>query len=94
MRVMGTQNSNFPQNTEFFLYTFSTIAILLFTRILRNINGLKHGFESRVWKGEIDHSGVPGGWVGRFKPPFPRNSEVLTKLSRIPSSVENTSITT
>ena len=33
-----------------------------------------------------------GGWFGVFKPP--QNSEVLTKLSRIPSSVENTSVTT
>jgi hypothetical protein len=32
-------------------------------------------------------SGIPGG-LGRSAPP---NSEVLTKLSRIPSSVENTS---
>jgi hypothetical protein len=31
---------------------------------------------------------------GGFNPPPPRNSKVLTKLSRIPSSVENTSITT
>jgi hypothetical protein len=36
-------------------------------------------------------SGVPGGWFEVFKPP--RNYEVLTKLSRIPSSVENTSVT-
>jgi hypothetical protein len=34
-----------------------------------------------------------GGDFGGFKPP-PRNSEVLPKLSRIPSSVEYTSITT
>jgi hypothetical protein len=33
-----------------------------------------------------------GGWG--FNPPPPRNSEALTKLSRIPSSVENTSVTT
>jgi hypothetical protein len=33
-----------------------------------------------------------GGGVGGSNPP--RNSEVLTKLSRIPSSVENTSVTT
>ena len=33
-----------------------------------------------------------GGGLGVFNPP--RNSEVLTKLSRIPSSVENTSVTT
>jgi hypothetical protein len=38
-------------------------------------------------------SGVPRGVWG-FNPPPPRNSEVLTKLSRIPSSVENTSVTT
>jgi hypothetical protein len=31
--------------------------------------------------------------LGGFKPP-PRNSEVLTKLSQIPSSIENTSVTT
>jgi hypothetical protein len=36
-------------------------------------------------------SGVPRGVVG-FK--SPRNSEVLSKLSRIPSSVECTSVTT
>ena len=37
-------------------------------------------------------SGVPRGvWVVQTPP---RNSEVLTKLSRIPSSVENTSVTT
>jgi hypothetical protein len=36
-----------------------------------------------------------GGGVWGVQPsPHPRNSEVLTKLSRIPSSVENTSITT
>jgi hypothetical protein len=35
-------------------------------------------------------SGIAGGKGG--KPP--RNSEVLTKLSRIPSAVENTSVTT
>jgi hypothetical protein len=34
-----------------------------------------------------------GGW-GFKHPPPPRNSEVLPKLSRIPSSVEYTSITT
>jgi hypothetical protein len=39
------------------------------------------------------HSGVPRGvvWGGGSNPS--RNSEVLTKLSRMPSSVENTSIT-
>ena len=35
-----------------------------------------------------------GGFEGVQTPPPPRNSEVLTKLSRIPSSVENTSVTT
>jgi hypothetical protein len=37
-----------------------------------------------------------GKGIGRFKhhPHPPRNSEILTKLSRIPCSVENTSITT
>jgi hypothetical protein len=30
---------------------------------------------------------------GGIQPPPPRNSEVLTKLSRIPSSVEYTSVT-
>jgi hypothetical protein len=34
------------------------------------------------------------GGVWRVQPSPPRNSEVLTKLSRIPSSVENTSVTT
>jgi hypothetical protein len=38
-------------------------------------------------------SGVPrGGGLGGETPS--RNSEVLTTLSRIPSSVENTSVTT
>jgi hypothetical protein len=31
---------------------------------------------------------------GRFKPPPPQNSKVLKRLSWIPSSVENTSVTT
>jgi hypothetical protein len=35
-----------------------------------------------------------GGVCGVQTPPSPRNSEVLTKLSRIPSFVENTSVTT
>jgi hypothetical protein len=35
-----------------------------------------------------------GEWGWGFKSPPPRNSYVLTKLSRIPSSVENTSVTT
>jgi hypothetical protein len=34
-----------------------------------------------------------GGAVWGFNPPPPRNSEVLTKLSRIPSSMENTFVT-
>jgi hypothetical protein len=38
-------------------------------------------------------SGGRGGGSG-VQTPLPRNSEVLTKLSRIPSSVENTSVTT
>jgi hypothetical protein len=33
------------------------------------------------------------GPKGGFNPPTPRNSEVSAKLSRIPSSVENTSVT-
>jgi hypothetical protein len=37
-------------------------------------------------------SGVSRRGFGVFKPT--QNSEVLTKLSRIPSSVENTSVTT
>ena len=37
-------------------------------------------------------SGVPS-WVGVFNPSPPRNSKVLTKLSRIPSFVENKSVT-
>jgi hypothetical protein len=42
----------------------------------------------------LEHSsGVPRGWGGWGVQP-PRNSEVLTKLSRIPRSVENTSVTT
>jgi hypothetical protein len=38
-------------------------------------------------------NGVPRGGFGGSTPP-PRNSKVLTKLSRIPSSVEITSLTT
>jgi hypothetical protein len=38
------------------------------------------------------HTERGGRGVGGFNP-LPRNSEVLTKLSRIPSSMENTSIT-
>jgi hypothetical protein len=38
-------------------------------------------------------SGVPRGVVWGGSNPPPRNSAVLTKLSRIPSSVENTSVT-
>jgi hypothetical protein len=34
-----------------------------------------------------------GGCLGGSTPPPPRNSKVLTELSRIPSSVENTSVT-
>jgi hypothetical protein len=42
---------------------------------------------------ETPCSGVPrGDLVGRFKPP--RNSEVLTKLNRIPSSLDNISVLT
>jgi hypothetical protein len=37
--------------------------------------------------------GGEGSWEVQSSSP-PRNSEVLTKLSRIPSSVENTSVTT
>jgi hypothetical protein len=39
-------------------------------------------------------SGVPWKVWGALTPPHPRNSEVLTKLIRIPSSVENTSVKT
>jgi hypothetical protein len=39
-------------------------------------------------------SGIPSGGVLGGSTPPPRNSEVLTRLSRIPSSVENTSVTT
>jgi hypothetical protein len=35
-----------------------------------------------------------GEGVGGSNPPSPRNSEVLTKLNRIPNFVENTSVTT
>jgi hypothetical protein len=42
---------------------------------------------------DVQSNGVPkGGWG--LKPPPPRNAEVLTQLSRIPSYVENTSVTT
>jgi hypothetical protein len=39
-------------------------------------------------------SGVPKGGFGGFNPPPPPNSEALPKLSRIPSSVEYTLVTT
>jgi hypothetical protein len=39
----------------------------------------------------LTDSGVPRGVVWGIQPPPPRNSEVLTKLSRISNSVENTS---
>jgi hypothetical protein len=42
--------------------------------------------------GTLSNSGVPKGGLGDSN--LPRNSEVLTKLSRIPSSVEKTSGTT
>jgi hypothetical protein len=45
-----------------------------------------------AWKQWFTEEGFGGGG-GEFNP-LPRHSEVLTKLSRIPSSVENTSITT
>jgi hypothetical protein len=35
-----------------------------------------------------------GVGFGVFNPPPKKKSEILTKLSRIPSSVENTSVTT
>jgi hypothetical protein len=44
------------------------------------------------WNPPVGYRG--GGWGFKTPPPRPRNSEVLTKLSRIPSSVENTSVTT
>jgi hypothetical protein len=40
----------------------------------------------------VTASGEPRGGLGSSNPP-PRNSEVLIKLSRIPSSVENISVT-
>ena len=49
---------------------------------------------SMRWAGQAARMGaVAYRGEGGVKPP-PRNSEVLTKLSRIPSSVENTSVTT
>jgi hypothetical protein len=48
--------------------------------------------ERNFFRYYLQCSGVPRGGLGTFKPP--RNSEILTKLSRIPSSVENTSVTT
>jgi hypothetical protein len=51
-------------------------------------------YRIRKWPSPVPIvSGVPRGVWG-FQPPTPRNSEVLTKLSRIPSSVEKTSVTT
>jgi hypothetical protein len=48
----------------------------------------KKTFLEMTWLKAVAYRGVFGG----FKPP-PRNSEVLTKLSRISSSVKNTSVT-
>jgi galactokinase/mevalonate kinase-like predicted kinase len=42
------------------------------------------------WRAE---GGGGGGWVVQTAPPL-KKSEILTKLSRIPNSVENTSVTT
>jgi hypothetical protein len=39
-------------------------------------------------------SGVPRGWGLGVQTPSPRNSDVLTKPSRIPCTVENTFVTT
>jgi hypothetical protein len=54
----------------------------------------RYQYCSEISLGNAFNSGGPwgGGEVGVFK--APRNSEVLTKLIRIPSSVENTSVTT
>jgi hypothetical protein len=52
-------------------------------RVVRKVFGLPRG---RKWP--VPYRG--GG--GEFNSPSPRNSEVLIKLSRISSSVENTSI--
>jgi hypothetical protein len=48
-------------------------------------------FLSPSWIGSLFMSGVPNGGLGVQTP---RNSKVLPKLSRIPSSVEYTSVTT
>jgi hypothetical protein len=70
-------------------------------RKLSNTHGCT-SYAARVTAAELMHKppavnqplyiplAYPGGWYGAFKPP--RNySKVLTKSSRIPSSVENTS---
>jgi hypothetical protein len=49
---------------------------------------------SEITENRARITGVPRGWFGGFKPPPPRNSEVLKKLGQIPSSVEYTSVTT
>jgi hypothetical protein len=48
------------------------------------------GWYVKQAKSNIANSGVPRRGVSNS----PRNSEVLTKLSRIPSPVENISVTT
>jgi hypothetical protein len=63
---------------------------------IRNVRGRKTGYHKNDGDAQC-HSGVPRGGFGLFQfppPPPPRNSEVLTKLNRIPSSVENISVTT
>jgi hypothetical protein len=47
---------------------------------------------NKVLSDRVGGSGIQAGFGGFNSAPPPRNSEVLTKLSRIPSSMENTSI--
>jgi hypothetical protein len=49
------------------------------------------GQKEAQWEGYGPVAYQVGVWG--VQPPLPRNSEVLTTLSRIPSSVENTSVT-
>ena len=70
-------------------------AVLHVMACRRRCNSLESLRRSLVKAASPWSSGVPRvGGLGCSNPPPPRNSEVLTKLSRIPSSVENTSVTT
>jgi hypothetical protein len=88
---------------------FSILAITLRTtkfNIQKILSGSHNTFMCFVWISEqtatfalhnISKLVLYNQWrtegLGGSTPPPPRNSEILTKLSRIPSSVENTSVT-